>query len=119
VRTIAHFFFFSLVFFGNEVLIQHPQLTHYSILLKKSCQEKRSQNNGNSSCNDGYKYEICNKHQEETFNYERGKEENTFMKKISSISLCMLKGTQMSKMKTYINVSLVNIQFSFYNQFIA
>jgi hypothetical protein len=94
VRTIAHFFFFSLVFFGNEVLIQHPQLTHYSILLKKSCQEKRSQNNGNSSCNDGYKYEICNKHQEETFNYKKGKEKKKrkehiyIRKKIRVIFFC-------------------------------
>jgi hypothetical protein len=32
-------------------------------------------------------------------------------KKISCISLCVLRGTETSKMKTYINVSLVNVHF--------
>ena len=51
---------------------------------------------------EGYKYEICNKHQEETFNYKKGKErmrkkehiyiymENLFS---TCISLWVLRGT--------------------------
>jgi len=46
---------------------------------------EKSQNSDDCNCNDDYKYEISNKHQEETFNYERGKEGNVYIEEKKSL----------------------------------
>jgi hypothetical protein len=55
--------------------------------------------------------QICNKHQEDTFNYKRRKHIYEKKNPSSFIFLCVLKGRETLKIKTYINVSLVNVDF--------